>query len=591
MSWFDKLMPSRINTEKRRRSVPEGLWVKCEGCAAQLYRAELRRNLNVCPKCGHHHYISARERLGAFFDPNSAEEIAANLEPQDPLKFKDSKRYRDRLAQAQKATGERDALIVMAGALKSMPIVAASFEFRFMAGSMGSVVGERFARGVWYAIDHEWPFVCFAASGGARMQESLFSLLQMGKTSAALAALAEAGLPYISVMTDPTTGGVSASLAFLGDVNIAEPGALIGFAGPRVIEQTVKETLPDGFQRAEFLLEKGALDMIVDRRRARDEIAALLAKLTYRQKSHAFDSAAESPPESASPEGAEAGALGGAHGAAGAGLAGHGSRGAAAPASGETPDATDTADRGRGRKSRKARRGLTSSAPARAEAPRAAESEAGAAEEAQRARADVAGETAPEGRGAPQDRGPVPPNARPTPAGAAAPTSARGGPPPGVPGPTSPHAASQPQERPAPTQNARPDLGSPGAGSGPPQDTGVRPQEPGGRPADTASESQGAGSSAPAPSQAERYSAASPARAPAPGAEAGDAARPAAPGQPPSQADNGDTLAAEVRARGDASAEPPREAPTGEGRERAPGSSEALPRHASDDSDPSSRDS
>ncbi|HEU4616966.1 MAG TPA: acetyl-CoA carboxylase, carboxyltransferase subunit beta [Gammaproteobacteria bacterium] len=307
MSWFDKLMPSRINTEKRRRSVPEGLWVKCEGCSAQLYRAELKRNLNVCPKCGHHHYIAARERLVLFLDPDSVEEIAVNLEPQDPLRFKDSKRYRERLAQAQKATGERDALVVMSGGLKGIPIVAAAFEFRFMAGSMGSVVGERFARAVSYCIEHERALVCFSASGGARMQEALYSLLQMGKTSAALAALAEARLPYISVMTDPTTGGVSASLAFLGDVNLAEPGALIGFAGPRVIEQTVKETLPEGFQRAEFLLEKGALDMIVDRRKARDEIAALLAKLLNRQKTAWSEPpiAVEPPKESAPAESAE----------------------------------------------------------------------------------------------------------------------------------------------------------------------------------------------------------------------------------------------------------------------------------------------
>jgi len=279
MSWFDKLMPSRINTEKRRRSVPEGLWVKCTGCAGQLYRAELKRNLYVCPKCNHHLRIGARERLEWFLDPESTEEIGAELEPQDPLKFKDSKRYRDRLAQAQKDTNERDALIVMAGTLKAIPVVAGAFEFRFMGGSMGSVVGERFVRGIHYCIEHKRPMICFSASGGARMQEALFSLLQMAKTSAALAALAEARLPYISVMTDPTMGGVSASIALLGDVNIAEPGSLIGFAGPRVIEQTVKETLPVGFQRAEFLLEKGALDMIVDRRHARDEIASLLAKL------------------------------------------------------------------------------------------------------------------------------------------------------------------------------------------------------------------------------------------------------------------------------------------------------------------------
>jgi acetyl-CoA carboxylase carboxyl transferase subunit beta len=284
MSWFDNLMPSRIKTEQRKRSVPEGLWVKCTDCSAQLYRAELKRNLLVCPKCEYHMRIGARDRLEMFLDPDSGHEIAANLEPQDPLKFKDSKRYRDRLTQAQKDTGERDALVAMAGTVKVIPVVVVAFEFQFMAGSMGSVVGERFRRAVDYCIEHKRPLVCFSASGGARMQEALFSLFQMAKTSAALAELGEAGLPYISVMTDPTTGGVSASLGLLGDINIAEPKALIGFAGPRVIEQTVGETLPEGFQQAEFLLEKGGLDMIVDRRHARDEIAALLAKLMDRPK-------------------------------------------------------------------------------------------------------------------------------------------------------------------------------------------------------------------------------------------------------------------------------------------------------------------
>ncbi len=282
MSWFDKLMPSRIKTEQRKRSVPEGLWVKCSSCAAQLYRAELKRNLLVCPKCEYHMRVGARERIEMFLDPDSEHEIAAKLEPQDPLKFRHSKRYRDRLIQAQKDTGELDALVVFAGTLKAIPVVVAAFEFRFMAGSMGSVVGERFVRGVRYCIEHKRPFVCFTASGGARMQEALISLLQMAKTSSALADLAEAGLPYISFLTDPTTGGVSASLGLLGDINLAEPKALIGFAGPRVIEQTVGEKLPDGFQRSEFLLEKGALDMIVDRRHARDEVAAFLAKLTDR---------------------------------------------------------------------------------------------------------------------------------------------------------------------------------------------------------------------------------------------------------------------------------------------------------------------
>ena len=284
MGWFDKLMPSRIKTQTRRHSVPEGLWVKCTGCSAQLYRAELKRNFMVCPKCEHHLRIGARDRLEMFLDPDSGVEIAANLDPQDPLKFRDSKRYRDRLSQAQKATGERDALVVMAGSVKAIPVVAAAFEFRFMGGSMGSVVGERFCRATAYCIEHQRPLICFSASGGARMQEALLSLFQMAKTSSALAALGEAGQPYISVMTDPTTGGVSASLALLGDINISEPRALIGFAGPRVIEQTVGETLPEGFQRAEFLLEKGALDMIVDRRRVREEVAFLLAKMLDRPR-------------------------------------------------------------------------------------------------------------------------------------------------------------------------------------------------------------------------------------------------------------------------------------------------------------------
>ena len=279
MSWFEKLMPSRIKTERRSRSVPEGLWIKCPGCQAQLYRAELERNLFVCPKCSHHMRLGARERLEIFLDDDSGEELDANLEPQDPLKFKDSKRYRDRIAQAQKATGEKDALVVKTGTLLGVPVVVAAFEFRFLGGSMGSVVGEKFSRAVKYCIEHERPLVCFSASGGARMQEALFSLLQMAKTSAALTRLAARQLPYVSVMTDPTTGGVSASMALLGDLNLAEPEALIGFAGPRVIEQTVRETLPEGFQRSEFLLEHGALDLIVDRRNLRVEIARALAKL------------------------------------------------------------------------------------------------------------------------------------------------------------------------------------------------------------------------------------------------------------------------------------------------------------------------
>ena len=280
MTWFEKIMPSRIKTERRTRSVPEGLWMKCAACDAVLYRAELERNINVCPKCGHHMRIGARERLDAFLDPESGVELADDIEPEDPLKFRDSKKYRDRLVQAQKATQEKDALIVMAGTLQALPLVACAFEFEFMAGSMGSVVGERFVRGAEHCLQHRKPLVCFSASGGARMQEALLSLLQMAKTSSALAKMSEAGLPYISVMTDPTTGGVSASLAMLGDVNIGEPKALIGFAGQRVIQQTVRETLPEGFQRSEFLLDHGALDMIVDRRDMRDRIGGLLRMFT-----------------------------------------------------------------------------------------------------------------------------------------------------------------------------------------------------------------------------------------------------------------------------------------------------------------------
>ncbi len=282
MSWFEKLMPSRISTEKRTKSVPEGVWIKCPTCDAQLYRTELERNVQVCPKCDYHMRITARKRLDYFLDPESQQELSANLEPEDPLKFRDSKRYRERLSQAQKKTGEKDALVAVTGTLFGRPIVSCAFEFGFMGGSMGSVVGERFARAARHAADNGMPLVCFAASGGARMQEALFSLLQMAKTSAALAYLGEKGVPYISVLTDPTTGGVSASLAMLGDVNIAEPNALIGFAGPRVIAQTVGQSLPEGFQRSEFLLDHGAIDMIVDRRKMRAEIADLLAKLEHR---------------------------------------------------------------------------------------------------------------------------------------------------------------------------------------------------------------------------------------------------------------------------------------------------------------------
>jgi len=280
MSWFEKLMPTRIRTEgSAKRKVPEGLWEKCGTCDAILYRAELERNLEVCPKCGNHMRIGARRRLDTFLDQEPREGIGEGIEPQDVLKFKDSKKYKDRLNAAQKATEEKDALIVIKGAVMGTPLVSAAFEFKFMGGSMGSVVGERFVRGVDTALEAGIPMVCFSASGGARMQEALISLLQMAKTSAALARFSRARLPYISVMTDPTMGGVSASLAMLGDVNIGEPNALIGFAGPRVIEQTVREKLPPGFQRSEFLLEHGAIDMIVDRRDMRETVANLTTML------------------------------------------------------------------------------------------------------------------------------------------------------------------------------------------------------------------------------------------------------------------------------------------------------------------------
>ncbi len=281
MNWFTKLLPSRIRTEtSSKKSIPEGLWSKCNACNAVLYRAELERNLNVCPKCDHHMRLGARQRLDQFLDEEPREEIGAGLEPKDVLKFRDLKKYKDRISQAQKNTDEKDALVAMMGRVKGVPLVACAFEFRFMGGSMGAVVGERFVRAVDTAVEHGIPLVCFSASGGARMQEALFSLMQMAKTSAALAMLSKRGVPYISVMTDPTMGGVSASLAMLGDINIAEPNALIGFAGPRVIEQTVRETLPEGFQRSEFLLEHGAIDMIVDRRDMRDKIASLVSMLT-----------------------------------------------------------------------------------------------------------------------------------------------------------------------------------------------------------------------------------------------------------------------------------------------------------------------
>jgi acetyl-CoA carboxylase carboxyl transferase subunit beta len=281
MSWLEKLLPPKIQhtDPDQRRAVPEGLWIKCPSCETVLYKTDLEKNLNVCPKCDHHHRIGARARLDAFLDPEGRWEIGQEVVPVDALKFKDSKKYPQRLKDALEATGETDALIVVGGAVMSVPVVAAAFEFDFMGGSMGSVVGERFVRGVEAALEQKVPFVSFAATGGARMQEGLLSLLQMAKTNAALSLLAKARLPYVSVLTDPTMGGVSASFAFVGDVVIAEPKALVGFAGPRVIENTVREKLPEGFQRSEFLLEKGALDMICDRRQLRSTIANLLAML------------------------------------------------------------------------------------------------------------------------------------------------------------------------------------------------------------------------------------------------------------------------------------------------------------------------
>lgn len=283
MNWFKKVFSATIRTStENKRGVPEGLWSKCEECGAMLYRAELERTLDVCPKCNHHHRISARTRLAQFLDPGSEIEIANDVEAVDRLKFKDSKKYKDRLTAAIKATGEKDALIVMRGLLHGMGVTACAFEFDFMGGSMGAAVGERFVQAVNACVAHDIPLVSFAASGGARMQEALFSLFQMAKTSAALLKLKEKNLPYISVLTDPTMGGVSASFTMLGDIIIGEPKALIGFAGPRVIEQTVRQTLPEGFQRSEFLLEHGAIDMIVDRREMRDQIARILSKLLRR---------------------------------------------------------------------------------------------------------------------------------------------------------------------------------------------------------------------------------------------------------------------------------------------------------------------
>jgi len=292
VSWFDKLLPPKIKSQGgARKAVPEGVWRKCPACGAVLYSAEIDNNQNVCPKCNHHMRISARRRLELFLDPRPREEIAANLAPVDTLKFKDLKRYKDRLAEAQRETGERDALIVMRGALKGMPIVACAFEFNFMGGSMGSVVGERFVRGVDLCLENRWPYVCFSASGGARMQEGLLSLLQMSKTAAALARLGEQRIPFVSVLTDPTMGGVSASLAMVADVIVAEPKALVGFTGPRVIEQTVREKLPEGFQRSEFLLAHGQIDMVLDRRELRDRIASMLAMFTQRSEAPAAEPA------------------------------------------------------------------------------------------------------------------------------------------------------------------------------------------------------------------------------------------------------------------------------------------------------------
>jgi len=281
MSWLQKLLPPKIKRSvgAGRKTVPEGLWSKCPSCEAVLYRTDLENNQEVCPKCAYHNRISARTRLDFVLDAEGRFEVGAEVTPLDPLKFKDSRRYPDRLKASQAETGETDALVVMQGAIKSIPVVAAAFEFKFQGGSMGSVVGERFVRGVSAAIEQKSPFICFSASGGARMQEGLFSLMQMAKTSAALTQLSEHKLPFISVLTDPTMGGVSASFAMLGDIIIAEPQALIGFAGPRVIEQTVRETLPEGFQRAEFLLEHGAIDLIVDRREMRDKLAILIGNL------------------------------------------------------------------------------------------------------------------------------------------------------------------------------------------------------------------------------------------------------------------------------------------------------------------------
>ena len=283
MSWLQKLLPPKIkrgDTSARNKSIPEGLWSKCEGCESVLYRSDLEGNLSVCPKCGHHHRVGARRRLDLMLDAEGRVEIGAEVTPVDALKFKDSRKYPERLSTAAADTGEADAMVVMSGAIKSIPVVVACFEFEFLGGSMGSVVGERFVRGAKAAFEQRVPFICVTASGGARMQEGLLSLMQMAKTTAAVTRLSERRLPFVTILTDPTMGGVSASFAFMGDLVIAEPNALIGFAGPRVIEQTVREKLPEGFQRAEFLLEKGAIDLIIDRREMRDQLATLLAMLS-----------------------------------------------------------------------------------------------------------------------------------------------------------------------------------------------------------------------------------------------------------------------------------------------------------------------
>ncbi|RUO77155.1 acetyl-CoA carboxylase, carboxyltransferase subunit beta [Idiomarina seosinensis] len=277
MSWIERILAKPKSN--KRKNVPEGVWSKCTSCDAIIYRNDLDRNLSVCPKCDHHMRLTGRERLSLFLDEQGVTEIAAELEPKDILKFRDSKKYKDRIAAAQKSSGEKDALVAQRGTVQGVPVVAVAFDFNFMGGSMASVVGAKFVKAVEQCLEHRLPLICFSASGGARMQEALMSLMQMAKTSAALARMSEEGLPYISVLTDPTMGGVSASLAMLGDIHIAEPKALIGFAGPRVIEQTVRQTLPEGFQRAEFLVEHGAIDMIVDRREMRNKVAGLLAKM------------------------------------------------------------------------------------------------------------------------------------------------------------------------------------------------------------------------------------------------------------------------------------------------------------------------